>query len=149
MSIMVRTTMTKATTNQLSHLFHDFGFPRKINSDRAPQFRGKFDNCCRRAGLVHKLSSAFNPRSNGMGENGVKQLQALMFKCDINKESYSAALAEWRGSLRAGTPQVAGPAGPGGGGLARGRSRAGQRSRSEKKRDSLIIKDIKVGDAVW
>jgi hypothetical protein len=36
MSTMVRTTTTEATINQLLRWLHDFGFPRKIRSDRVP-----------------------------------------------------------------------------------------------------------------
>ena len=49
--------------------------------------------------IKHELSSAYNPRSNGHAEQGVKTVKGLLKKTD-NFEQFKIALCEWRNTPR-------------------------------------------------
>ena len=92
---------TDAVTDTLTTWFQDFGYPRSLRSDGGPQFRGKFSDWCEEKHIIHELSSAYNPESNGLAEAGVKNMKGLLSKCLLLREDFPAALAEWRSSPRA------------------------------------------------
>jgi hypothetical protein len=92
---------TESVTNWMTSIFHDFGFPKAIRSDGGPQFRDKFTEYCRSHNIKHELSSAYNPRSNGLAESAVKNVKHLLAKCQENNEDFQPALAAWRNTPRA------------------------------------------------
>ena len=42
------------------------------------------------------MSSAYNPRSNGLAEAAVKQVKLLLEKCSLGGECFESALYRWR-----------------------------------------------------
>ena len=77
------------------------GWPAVIRSDGGPQFRGDFDEFCKRMDIVHELSSAYNANSNGLAEAAVKSVKHLLLKCLQANEDFPAALLEFRNTPRA------------------------------------------------
>ena len=95
-------TTTDKVTSTLSKWFNDFGFPKSIRTDGGPQFRGPFDNWCKENCIVHELSSAYNPQSNGHAEAAVKVAKTLLSKLasDANMRQFSSHLFAWRNTPR-------------------------------------------------
>ena len=68
------------TRHVLSHLktwFTKFGWPLVIRSDNGPQFRSEFSYFCQAHGIMHELSSPYNPESNGLAKAAVKKHEEL------------------------------------------------------------------------
>jgi hypothetical protein len=59
--------------------FNKFGIPERIYSDGGPQFiSNDFETFCQRNGIGNILSSPYNPQSNGIAENTVKEMKKLI-----------------------------------------------------------------------
>jgi hypothetical protein len=82
----------------------EWGIPQAIRSDGGPQFRGEFDQFCQENGIIHELSSAYNPESNGHAEAAVKSMKLLVKKYwesgNINLVKLRKAIMEWRNTPR-------------------------------------------------
>jgi len=96
----LRSTTTEKVTSTLLSWFFDFGFPVSIRTDGGPQFRGPFDEWCQENGIIHQLSSPYNPQSNGQAEAGVKTAKRLVQKLDANMRQFSMHLFSWRNTPR-------------------------------------------------
>ena len=99
---LLRDTSTKAITANLDKITRIFGVPTSCRTDGGPQFRGPFDAYCREQGINHKVSSPYNPRSNGHAEAAVKAAKHLLLK--TNPSDFPEALAAWRNTHREGKP---------------------------------------------
>ncbi len=72
-----------------------------IRADGGPQFRClEFLNFCKRRDIELETSSPYNPRSNGLAEDAVKNCEKLLLKCINGGEDFAAALLEFRNCLR-------------------------------------------------
>ena len=91
----LRSTETRAITQQLEIWFIDWGYPRFCTTDGAGQFRHEFGIFCNEHFIKHTLSSAYNPRSNGLAEAGVKSIKHLISKLSSYNE-LSRAIMHWR-----------------------------------------------------
>jgi transposase InsO family protein len=65
-----------------------FGFPKCIQSDNGPAFVSEaVEKLCALVGVNRRFVAAYNPRANGLAENGVKQAkQALRKMCEEDFE---------------------------------------------------------------
>ena len=72
---------TKAVTDILASWFNVLGWPATIRSDGGPQFCGPFREWCERNHIVHELSASYNPKSNGLAESAIKNVNFLLAKC--------------------------------------------------------------------
>ena len=98
----VSRTDSRSCLNQIKKWFYMWGFPATIRSDGGPQFVSKnFRIFCWDHDILHELSSAYNPSSNGHAEAAVKSCKNLLIKCIKEKEDYWAALHEFRNMPRA------------------------------------------------
>ena len=77
-------------------MFQLFGYPSVIRSGGGAQFRSEFDNFCASKNITHELTSPYNPQSNGLAENAVKQARYLLIKSLENKENFQEALSFYR-----------------------------------------------------
>ena len=70
------------------------GLPRVIRSDSGPQFRSQYNNWLEAVGVIREMSSAYNPRSNGLAEKGVQDLKKILKKQEssFNLEKLVAVL---------------------------------------------------------
>ena len=93
-------TDTASVVKVLLDVFLDWGMPKVIRSDGGPQFRSKFVEFCDRYGIVHELSSAYYPQSNGLAESAVKSMKHLLLKTKDSHEDFRFALLEWRNTPR-------------------------------------------------
>ena len=60
-------------------MFTTFGVPREFNIDGGPEFIAKeTQDFLRRWGVSYRLSSAYNPRSNGRAEVALKSMKRLL-----------------------------------------------------------------------
>ena len=91
---LLRKQDTKAVTDVLDKITRIFGIPLRCRTDGGPQFRGPFDNYCKNKGIIHELSSPYNPQSNGHAEASVKIAKHLLLKSPGS--GFPAALAAWR-----------------------------------------------------
>ena len=78
-----------------------WGLPDEIASDGGPQFGAEFGKWCQNRGILTRLSSAYNPASNGLAEASVKSTKHLLMKCLESGQNYRQALSEWRALPRA------------------------------------------------
>ena len=91
---------TATVTGQLLDWFTEFGWPSAIRTDGSPQFRTEFAHFCNQNGIKHELSSPYNPESNGLAEAAVKNVKAIITRCNREKESIKLAIAAWRNMAR-------------------------------------------------
>ena len=86
----------------LKRFFATFGVPRELSSDGGPEFIAKENrDFLQRWGVSHRLSSAYNPRSNGRAEVAVKSMKRLLQdnvspNGDIDSEGYVRAILQLR-----------------------------------------------------
>ena len=99
---LLRKQDTKAITDVLDKITRIFGIPLRCRTDGGPQFRGPFDVYCKRKGIIHELSSPYNPQSNGHAEASVKIAKHLLLKSPGT--NFPAALATWRNTDRDNKP---------------------------------------------
>ena len=76
----LKRTDTSTVVGQLSDLFTEVGWPTCIRSDGGPQFRTEFSTFCSQHSIKHKLSSPYNPESNGLAEAAVKNFKSIITK---------------------------------------------------------------------
>ena len=86
----------------LDKIMRIFGIPITCRTDGGPQFRGPFDDYCKRKGIVHETLSPYNPRSNGHAEAAVKAAKHLIIK--TRPTEFPSALAAWRNTVRENKP---------------------------------------------
>ena len=60
--------------------------PKRIGSDREPQFDTDFGIRANNLGMRYKLVRDYNPCLNGLNESGVKQIKKLIQKTEACKE---------------------------------------------------------------
>ena len=59
--------------------FETFGVPEQVSSDGGPEFTADFtQSFLKKWGVSHRISSAYNPQSNGRAEVAVKTVKRLM-----------------------------------------------------------------------
>ena len=99
----MRTTTTAALTGKFDSWFSDFSCsPSYLRSDGGPQFTSaQFAAWCKENAIVHELSSAHHPRSNGHAESAVKQVKFLLLKHGgKNSHMFKSGLSAYRNSPR-------------------------------------------------
>ena len=69
--------------------------PSVIRSDGGPQFRSEFDKLCASKNITHELTSPYNPQTNGLAENAVKQAKYLLIK-SLENNDFQEALSFYR-----------------------------------------------------
>ena len=99
---LLRSLATNAVTDVLDKIMRIFGIPITCRTDGGPQFRGPFEDYCKRKGIVHETSSPYNPRSNGHAEAAVKAAKHLILK--TRPSEFPSALANWRNTARENKP---------------------------------------------
>ncbi len=97
----LRKTSTVDVWKLLETWFLENGYPRCLQTDNGPQFRGQFSALCEQHGVRHVLSSPYNPQSNGLAESAVKSMKYLLQKCLASGEDFAPALLQWRNTPRA------------------------------------------------
>ena len=86
---------TSALISLLTNTFNQYGWPLSIRSDGGPQFRSEFAKFCSENNISHEISSAYNPKSNGLAESAVKSIKNLLKRCHDLKENFTEALAHF------------------------------------------------------
>ena len=86
----------KAITNHLQVWFNLLGWPSFIRSDGGTQFCGYFREWYNSHNINHKISSPYNPKSNGLAEAAVKTSKHLLSKCLATGQDCEKAIYEWR-----------------------------------------------------
>jgi len=104
----LNSTVTSSITSIITDWFLEVGWPRIIGSDGGPQFRSAFEDFCREHNILHQLSSAGHPKSNGLAEAGVKDVKNLLLKND-SWHAFKFALQAFRNVPRTG-PGLSSPA---------------------------------------
>ena len=90
-----KSTDSAAIKSQLSKWFTEYGWPKYIRSDGGPQFRKEFADFCKSNGMNHELSSPYNPESNSLAEAAVKNMKAIVTRCNKLGEDTDTAIAAW------------------------------------------------------
>ena len=105
-----KTATTKQVIDATVDLIQHFSVPEVVYSDGGPQFirDGDFDVFCREWGIRHILSSPYMPRSNGIAENGVKEMKKLIranlsSNGILNRSSAMSGLQMYRNTPRSGS----------------------------------------------
>ena len=88
--IPLKESTTEAICEALKErVFHVFGFPRRIHSDRGSQFTSEtFAHLCKRLRIRHSMTTPYHPQSNGLTERFHRTLKARLqvFLNSIGKE---------------------------------------------------------------
>ena len=98
----IKNLSTETITKYLLKIFQTYGYPRSIQSDGGPQFRGRFKTFCNELGIIHEASSPYNPHSNAQAESTIKSIKYLISKC--NHSDLDAAFASWKNTPRQNSP---------------------------------------------
>lgn len=100
---------TTTGAEQFSELYakevvKQFGLPRKVISDRGPQFHANFTKeLCRILGIEQNLSTAYHPRTDGQTERVNQELeQYLQAFCNYQQDNWALLLpfAEFAHNIR-------------------------------------------------
>ena len=86
---------------KLDTIFDEFGYPISARVDGGPQFRGAFEEFCRKRNIKPDLSSPYHPESNGHAEAAVKAVKYLYKKEGGKWEAFLKALRAFRDTPRA------------------------------------------------
>ena len=92
---------TASVTDKLDKIFDEYGYPLTARIDGGPQFRGPFEEFCRKRNIKPDPSSPHHPQSNGHAESAVKSVKHLFMKEGGNWESFLKALRAFRDTPRA------------------------------------------------
>ena len=96
------TTGAKGLIKALKRTFATFGIPHELSSDGGPEYTAnETDDFLKRWGVKHRLSSAYNPRSNGRAEVAVKAMKRLLRdnvapNGSVDTESFTRAILQFR-----------------------------------------------------
>lgn len=61
------------------HIWKDFGLPKKVTSDRGPQFNSNFiNNMCNILGMSQNLSTAYHPQTDGQMEKMNQEIEQYL-----------------------------------------------------------------------
>ena len=92
----------KGLVRALKRTFATFGVPIELSSDGGPEFvAAETKDFLDRWGVKHRLSSAYNPRSNGRAEVSVKAMKRLLQNNvtqsgEIDSEYFTRAILQFR-----------------------------------------------------
>jgi hypothetical protein len=78
----------------------DVGRPRVVKTDGGPQFLGRFTEWLGGKGIAHQVNSPYNPSSNGLANNAVKQIKLLMKKTKFKREDFDNAMMHYNATKR-------------------------------------------------
>ena len=96
--IPCNTTISAVGTAKLlfEHVFRRFGLPKKIISDRGPQFAGRtFRALFARLGVRSALSTAYHPQTDGQTERANQEIEAyLRIYCSRRPDTWTDHLPE-------------------------------------------------------
>lgn len=85
-------------TAQLYHhnVYRRFGLPKRIISDRGPQFASHvFQTLCERLGIKSKLSTAYHPQTDGQTERANQEIEAyLRIYCGTAPNTWADAIPD-------------------------------------------------------
>ena len=82
----------KTVTEKFRLLALTYGFPREVRYDKGPQFSTEFEEFLKDIHIEPTLSSANNPRSNGLAKSVVRNAKILLRKSIEDKSSYADML---------------------------------------------------------
>ena len=102
----LREITTAAIIDSLKQLFHLFGTPGFIHSDRGTQFSSmEFQDFCNQLGISHSRTTPYNPRGNGQTErfNGMiwKNVQCLLYSNRHQEDKWEDHLPRALAAIRA------------------------------------------------
>ena len=86
----------------LKSYFSTLGVPEELSSDGGPEFKSKdIASFLKRWGVRHRLSSSYNPRSNGRAEAAVKSMKQLLsnnvsLDGELNTGAFTQAILQYR-----------------------------------------------------
>ncbi|XP_074278683.1 uncharacterized protein LOC141602278 [Silene latifolia] len=64
-----------------SHIFSRFGYPRALISDRGTHFCNRImEGLLKKYGVVHKVSTAYHPQTNGQAEVSNREIKSILQK---------------------------------------------------------------------
>ena len=98
-------------TSCLRNYFSRFGVPLEISSDGGPEFKsGTTGDFLKRWGVSHRISSAYNPQSNGRAEVAVKIAKRLLRSNtgpsgDLDTDRFLRAMMQLRNTEKTGRLQ--------------------------------------------
>ena len=80
-AIPLRTIHSKVVVRELLHFFTRFGLPLEVQSDQGTNFMSKlFEDSLRELGIMHVVSSAYHPQSQGALERYHQTLKSMLRK---------------------------------------------------------------------
>ena len=87
---------TTDVTNAMEEFCTWFGLPEVVRADYGPCFQKSFDDWLLKKGTKHEQSSAYNPSSNGLAEQGMQRVKSVIRKAVMAWELVDLAVAEFR-----------------------------------------------------
>ena len=85
----------------LKQIFQEYGFPRKVQHDQGPEFRGEVSVYLKKKKIRQIISSAYHPQSQGKIERMHRKLKSLINYDYITKKPgvWASALKEYAGIM--------------------------------------------------
>merc|ERR1712082_355057 len=99
---LLRGETTAQVTAAMSEFCTWLGWPETVRADYGPCFRTGFDEFLKSKGANRERSSAHNPASNGMAEQGVQRVKNVIRKAVMAKQSVEQAVSEFRNTAMQG-----------------------------------------------
>lgn len=93
---------------KLKSMFARFGIPQFFISDNGPPYNSKvFRTFCDDWGIVHKISSPYLPRSNGLAERSIQTVKKMLNKYKESGSDPYIALLHYRTTPKSNMPSPA------------------------------------------
>lgn len=93
---------------KLKSMFARFGIPQFFISDNGPPYNSKvFRSFCDDWGIVHKISSPYLPRSNGLAERSIQTVKKMLNKYKESGSDPYIALLHYRTTPKSNMPSPA------------------------------------------
>ena len=83
---------TDLLISTLDKWFKTIGYPHRIRSDGGPAFRDNWERWAKSKGIEPQITSPYSSSSNGLAENGVKEIKRLWMKCEMDNSDFDEAL---------------------------------------------------------
>ena len=84
----------------LESWFQTVGYPQRIRSDGGPAFRDRYIKWTKSRGIIAEITSPYSSSSNGLAENGVRELKRLWYKCQDDKSDFQESIFIYNNTKR-------------------------------------------------
>ena len=94
--VKMTNTTAQTTITALRDIFSRHGLPEILVSDNGAQFTAReFEQFCSNNGILHRISAAYKPSTNGQAERVVQILKTVIKQAQLTNRDVSAVIGKY------------------------------------------------------